>query len=349
MSYDVAAIRQKLRKQMSGKFSDPDEFRPPKAEDGKELNYRFFVLPPIAAGDELKSGKADRSMEMFYVQHANHWIQDKPYPCPRVWSETDCPICTQGFDFLKQDAIKKDEVRRKQVISEWMPNSYYMVNIFFTSWKGNPEDLRGRVKFYNAPKTCFDIWTEALMREEPGDPEDPKAFGVFFDENAGFQFQLTVTKQGRNNSYRTSKFLANAGKPQPMAKTEDGIAKLLKFRHNLFTKIEEPNMEKLNKLYSVIMHGDDDNDSGGGFDEDETKTTTEDKIVDDSPVDEDVVDDGPVDDGPTEDGPVDDGSAKADKPVAEASSSPADEPESDSGDEDDEELDALLDQLGDDD
>ena len=73
--YDVNAIRQKLKQSMSGKFTDPDEFKPDKAKSTTEaIKYRFFVLPPLFKGDVLKSGTVARSMDQFFISHANHWI-----------------------------------------------------------------------------------------------------------------------------------------------------------------------------------------------------------------------------------------------------------------------------------
>lgn len=279
--YDVNAIRQKLKQSMSGKFTDPDEFKPDKAKSTTEaIKYRFFVLPPLFKGDVLKSGTVERSMDQFFISHANHWINDKPYPCPRVWDGSECKVCQFGFDLLKEEENQKDEDKRRKVIKQWMPTTYHMVNIFFTNWKGNPEDLRGKVKSYNASKTLFDQWTAALMRDDAGDPEDPQAFGVFFDENAGFVYELQNLKQGRQNSYKTSKFLPNGGVGIPMIKNKDGSAntemleKLLKNRHNLWDKIEVPDETKINKVFNAMTHGDDDDDDDGGFDEDETTTET---------------------------------------------------------------------------
>jgi hypothetical protein len=276
MAYDVEAIRKKLKQTMSGKFSDPDEFRPEKAKSATEpIKYRFFFLPPIAEGDRLKTGVVKRGMDIqFFVQHGNHWVNDKPYPCPRVWDGTHCPICSFGFDLLKDDKIKNDEDKRRAVLKQWMPTQYYMVNVYFANIKENPEDLRGRVMFYNAPKTVIDKCTACTMRDDAGDPEAPEAFGVFFDENNGFLFELQVLKQGRQNSYKTSRFFPNA---KPMVRNADGsanakgIAALLQLRHNLFDKVEVPDLNKIQKIYEVMSAGDDSSDDKkGGFDVDET-------------------------------------------------------------------------------
>lgn len=375
--YDVNAIRQKLKQSMSGKFTDPDEFKPDKAKSTTEpIKYRFFVLPPLLKGDKLKSGVIDRSMEQFFISHANHWINDKPYPCPRVWDGSECKVCQFGFDLLKEEINQKDEDKRRQVIRQWMPTTYNMVNIFFTNWKGNPEDLRGKVKFYNASKTLFDQWTAALMRDDAGDPEDPQAFGVFFDENAGFVYELQVLKQGRQNSYKTSHFLANSGNPMPMIRNKDGspneelLAKLLRLRHNLWDKIEVPDEQKILKIFNVMTHGDDDDDSGG-FDEDETQPKEEKKAEkpksdkkeskpkpksDDD--DEDVVthlaDDDEDAKAPAADESDDslaDEAPLADEPAKEpAEEKKAEKPKDGGGDDvDSDEIDDLLSQLDDDD
>jgi hypothetical protein len=197
-------------------------------------------------------------------------VNDRPHPCPRIYSEgaDECPICSFGFDLLREE---QNQEKRRLILNQWMPQSYYMVNIYFPNVKTNPEDLRGKAKFYNASKTLFDQWTSCLLRDDAGDPEDPQAFGVFFDESSAFCYQLEVLKSGRNNSYKTSKFLPNGGEPIAIA-SKDGapntkaIQKILDNRIDLYSKIEEPDLDKIRKLANVMVNGDDDD----GFDEDET-------------------------------------------------------------------------------
>lgn len=278
MPYDVDAIRKKIKQAQSGKFSDPDEFRPEKAKDAQiPVAYRFFILPPFMAGEKIKGGPAKTGMDnQFYITHGNHWVSDKPYPCPRVWSGDKCPICDFGFQLLKDEKISKDDEKRRNVVKQWMPNQQYMMNIFFPVDKKNPEDLHNKVMFYNAPKTVLDICTAALMRDDPGDPESPEAFGAFFDESNAFLFELQVLKQGKQNSYKTSKFLTT---PRAMIRNADGsanekaLAKLLESRHDLFSKVQAPDMGNIQRVFDLMVNGDDsadDKKKGGGFDEDET-------------------------------------------------------------------------------
>lgn len=370
MAYDVEAIRKKLKQSQAGKYTDPDEFKPDKAKDGTTpIRYRFFILPPIQLGTKLKSGEVKQEMDQFFIQHANHWVNDRPHPCPRVWEGIDCPVCQFGFDLLREE---KDEDKRRSIIRQWMPTTYNAINIYFTHWKHNPEELRGKVKWYNGPKTTFDHWTATLMKEDAGDPEEPEAYGIFFDETAAFLYQLEVLKQGKSNSYRTSHFLANGGAGTPMVKNEDGsandkgLATLLRLRHNLFDKIDVPDPEKIKKLFKVMTEGDDDDDTGGGFDKDESKSATSSsskpdtsnskpKPKDDD--DDDVVSNtmGPVDDddadvapdpAPKEDKKEDDKpSLDAEAPLDEAEAVP--DPDGDS--EESSEITSLLSQLEDDD
>ncbi len=391
MPYDVEAIRKRLKQSMGGKFNDPDQFRPDNAKSATEpLKYRFFILPPLMKGDKLKSGIVEQTMDQFFIAHADHWIHNKPTPCPRVWDNSDCPICSEGFDLLKDET---DEDTRRAIVKQWMPTTYYMVNIYFTKWEGNPEDLRGRVKFYNAPKTCFDIWTAALLRDDKGDEDEPQAHGVFFDENAAFLFQLESLKQGKNNSYKTSKFITTDGIPIPMIgkkgqPNESNIAKLLTLRHNLWDKIEVPTEEKIQRAFRIMSDGDDDDDDDGGFDDDETvgddddkeakkdkgkskdkaKKGKEDKTKKDKPKEDKPKKDKPKDDEVVDDDDdaiVDDDDLPDQKPVTDdedfdspkddaKSDGDADEDDDDDADEDDDdvgssEIDALLNQLEDDD
>lgn len=285
MAYDVNAIRQSLKKTISGKFSDPDEFRPEKAKNSIDpIRYRFFILPPLKTGDQLKTGAVKQSMDNFFVRHGQHWVNERPHPCPRVYDGSECAICSYGFQLLQECKDKKyGDDRKNAILRQWMPSTYYMVNIFFTNWKGNPEDLRNKVKWYNAPKTCVDKWTSTLMRDDKGDEEDPDAFGIFFDENAAFCFELAVLKEGKSNSYKTSSFIKNNGVPVPMVKNADetpnpkAIDLLLKSRSNLWEKVEVPEPAKIQRLASQMISGDDDDApslSSGGFDADETKEPT---------------------------------------------------------------------------
>ena len=278
MPYDVEAIRKKIKASMSGSRRDPDEFRPDKGKPNETLNYRFYILPPINLGEMIGGGKtkAKKAMEQFFIHHGNHWVADKPHACPRCYDNQKCPICDFGFGLLKDPKVKEDQAKKDSIRQTWMPTESHMMNIYFANDKVNPEDLRGRVMFYNAPRTVIDFCTTCLMREDAGDPENPQAWGVFFDESAAFPFQLEVTKSGRNNSYKTSKFLANA---RPLVKKADGtadtaaITKILEARHDLFAKIEVPDPAKIDRLYAVMLNGDDSGDDKkpGGFDSDETK------------------------------------------------------------------------------
>ncbi len=279
MAYDVNAIRKSLQKAVSGKFSDPDEFRPEKAKSNVEpLKYRFFILPPLQTGDTLKSGHVKKSMDDVFLRHGQHWINDRPQPCPRVYDGSECAICSTGFQLLQECKDKKlGDERKQSILRQWMPTTYYMVNIFFTNWKGNPEELRNKIKFYNAPKTCVDKWIATLMRDDKGDEEDPDAFGVFFDESSAFCFELAVLKEGKSNSYKTSGFVKNNGIPVPMIRNADdtpntkAIEALLKSRINLWDKVEVPDQEKIRRLASQLISGDDDDGQAkGGFDDDES-------------------------------------------------------------------------------
>jgi hypothetical protein len=280
MPYDINQIRNNIQKAVSGKRNDPDEFKPAKVDQNNTegIKYRFYILPPFSVGETLKGGSiAKATMDNFFIQHGQHWINSKPYSCPRVWDGTKCDLCNFGFELLKKaKANSASDEQKKAISSQWMPSTYYMMNIFFTNFKGNPEELRGKVRYFNATKGVIDLLTAAAMRDE-SDPEDPSAYGVFFDPDNAFAFDLSVKPDGKYNSYKSSTFYVNNGIPVPMIKLADGtadeksIAKLLANRVNLFDKIELPDPDKITRLANSILAGDDED--SGGFDQDEATFT----------------------------------------------------------------------------
>ena len=272
--YDIEAIRKKLKETQGGRRIDPDEFKPEKANSTTEaIKYRFFILPPFNAGDMIKGGKATRDMGVqCFIQHGQHWVHNKPYPCPRVYNGEECKLCTIGFDLykeLKEERIGDDErkARKQNIGKKWMPTTFALANIYFTNYKANPDNLKNTVRFYNFPQSCVNLWEATLAKDGPGDdPEEPQPFGVFYDETAAYLFELSVLKQGKSNSYATSKFLWPA---KPLSAEPKGIDLILNLRHNLFSKIEEPKPDVIAKLADQLLSGDDPPATGRGFDHDE--------------------------------------------------------------------------------
>ena len=154
-----------------------------------------------------------------------------------------------------------DRAAKSAIGKEWMPADYKAVNIYFPVGQNNPSDLEGRVMFYKAPRTCFDIWVEALERTGPGDSLDPQAYSAFFDENAAFMFQLSCKVKGQNNTYESSGFLANGGTPTAMSDAA-GIQQILSARFDLSTKIDTPDIESLNKIAQNLINGVEDDGFG---------------------------------------------------------------------------------------
>jgi hypothetical protein len=263
MAYDLAAARNKLKGTVSGRRSDPDEFRPDKVGSGQTMTWRFFILPPLLVGDQLAKGKVDHAMDTFCIPEGTHWINKQPFGCPRIWDGSHCPFCQFGFDLYKQTP-KSDKVARAAIGSDWMPSTYFLTNIYFPRIKKNPENLQGQVRYYRAPQTCLNIWQQAMERDGPGngDDDDKEAFGIFYDENAAFLFNLEAILNGQQNGYKSSKFLGNRGVPTPIAIKDGaadpaGIQDILNRRINLWEKVIVPDPEKLQKMFDSIQDGDD--------------------------------------------------------------------------------------------
>lgn len=272
--YDVDAVRKKMQEKQGSRFKDPQEFRPPAAKDGETLRYRFFILPPMQQGDKCFDGQASRSMDLFYLQNGSHWVNNKSHACPRVHDEEDCPFCQFGFDRMTET---DDKDRRREIAKQWLPRTMYAVNIFFPKDGVNPDDVAGKVLWMNAPKQVFDLWEACVMSDSPGDPSDPQAFGVFYDENAAYLFQLSISKKNKWNDYTKSKFLANVKQPLVVDKAgkpvEQIIQKILANRHDLYTKFHARDKDELAKLAKSLTSGEPQEGEAqdGGFDEDETK------------------------------------------------------------------------------
>jgi len=285
MPYDADAMRAKLKKQLGGRAPDPNEFRVPKVTNPSDLfKYRFYILPPISKGDKVVGGTANQDMDLFYLSDGAHWVNNKPHPCPRVISndQEECPMCKAGFELLAEVKAgpNNSEENRKAVTNQWLPQTNRIVNIYFPAVKSNSEELRGRVMWFKANKTLFDMWKEAMMRDDPGpDEDDPQAFGMFFDEQNAFLFNLVVNKDGVYNGYKQSRFITKDNQGQlacgPIAVKADGspdkkaIQAILDMRHDLYSKIEEPNQEQMRKL-AIQLGGLAEGDEG--FDQDETST-----------------------------------------------------------------------------
>lgn len=307
----------KMRERMKGgkKFKrDPNEWRPEKASPGESLVYKFRVLPPLEKGDTCASGTASRTMDYWCNSVGTHWIDNRPHECPRVHDEEECPVCKLGFDLMKEE---DDPKVRSAIAKKYLPQEKYVVNIYFDERdKTIPEELRGTVKWWAAPKSVLDIWEAAMMREDDGgDPDRPQAFGPFwltgveeFDNNqGGYTFMLEVERQGEWNSYKTSRFLANT--LRPLAQDAEGnpdsekIQDILDRRHDLYSKFRAREMDKLNEITARLKGEEPPSgfDSDDDDDDDDDVTTTKaalakSKVAESADVVVDDDDDNEIDD-----------------------------------------------------
>lgn len=261
-------IREKVRKKKGERQRDPDEWRPPRLEADKEMKAKGFIMPPLEKGDASSKGVAKYGMDgVYFIQVGDHWINNKKHPCPRVYDNDECPVCTLGFDLIRDTQDKK---ARSELAKQYLPQTRFAVNIYFPKYATNPEEIRGKVVYYSMPSTMFDKLDQCLNSDGPGeDNDDPQPWGFFYDENDAYPFLIHITKQGIYNDYSQCKFLVNA--QGPIAKTESKIEDVLAMRHDLvdrFPARNADNLKTLEKIVEGIMNGVDDNDSDG-FDADE--------------------------------------------------------------------------------
>lgn len=282
-SYNIDELRKRMKDKISSKAADPYEFIPPKAKEGEIIKYKFFLLPDLNKGDRVQGGLASQDMGgLFFLKDGVHWINKRPYACPRILQDEECELCSIGFELMKEVEDKK----AKGVIArQWLSNTNYKVNIFFPDADPNPAAVRGKVLWFNGPKTCFDQWYGAFMRNDGGTEDDPEAHGVIYNPYEAYAYSLVIKKFGEYNDYKSSKFLANLG-PQPIAmlsdKTpdEEAIQKILNMRHDLFTKIDAPNPAKIHEIAQSMLHGGD----GSTKKSDDIPPTTPDDVAGEAPV-----------------------------------------------------------------
>jgi hypothetical protein len=251
----LALTRKKMQERSQGR-KDPDEFRCPLAKGEETLEFYFKVLPALIAGDTCKSGvdEAGAPDGLWYYENGAHFLDRVRYECPRCHDNEPCAMCQFGFD-LMQDS--NDKAFRQRVAKTYLARSYYAVNIYFLNNKKNPEKLRGQVFWYNAPKTVWDVWDACIQSDDPGDPEEPRACGMFFHPWEGtYTFKLIAKKKGDYNTYEGSAFLpATLG---PLAKLQneepddEAIDRILSQRHILPAKFNARDPDKLEELLAKL-------------------------------------------------------------------------------------------------
>lgn len=243
---------------------DPDQWMPPKAKENEKLEFYLRVLPPLQAGDTCKTGVNEKDQDLWFYENASHFMGNEKYECPRVHDGEECPVCTLGFELMKDN---DDEDYKKNVRSKYLPRTYYACNVYFQNRNENPEAIRGKVMWFNMPKTTWDIMNSCIENDNPGTDEDPKACGIFYHPTeGGYTFKVVVQKKGEYNTYESSYFLAKSY--GTLAKLQDGspdlakIQKILDQRFVLPNKFRARDMEKLQAIIDKIMKKESKEDSG---------------------------------------------------------------------------------------
>lgn len=271
---DRQAILDRMRKKQSEQQQggrDSTEFRPPKVEKEQEVKFKAVILPPLDEGDPCEGGAASQSMEdLWYFPNGQHYINKKRYECPRVHIEKQaCPMCDFGFDLMSETT---DKDLKSSIAREWLSRENHAVNIYFLNVDSNPQEVRGKVFWWNLPQAIFSKCCTALSAKSAGDdPDEPKAFGVFFDPYAAYMLLIKITHKNDNNNYESSVLVG--GKTIQIDKTEEGVVAILAKRHDLFTKFPARDLNVIQKLLDEKLAknpstggesegGEKDNDTG---------------------------------------------------------------------------------------
>lgn len=261
-------MRNNKAKKGSG-FRDPNEWRP-KYDAEKDLNFRIYILPPLMKGDacldkDNNVSECKEDWDLYYFQRGGHFINNRIVECPRVRGLGDCPLCSIGFDLMKES---DDKEVRKQIAKEWLSQESRVCNIYFADHKDNPEELRGKVKYWRLPLAIFRQCEDALDRDDDGgDEDDPLAYGLFFDPEDSFPIKIVLREKAKYNNYDDSKLL---GKSRAIADSEEEIEEILSKRINVPERFPDPDVSELQKIADAKMSGDTSGSSDAGFDDDDS-------------------------------------------------------------------------------
>ena len=263
---DKSALLQKMRQQQQKKQGrrDPTEWRPAKVREAEEAKYRLYILPPIFEGDvcigpDGKQTVAKEDWDVWFYQHGHHYINGKRYECPRVTSGDDCPMCTMGFDLMRD---LDDKEAKRAIAKEWLSSERYAVNVYFPDHQDNPEDLRGEVRWWDIPRSIYKQCIDCIKRDDDGgDEDDPLPFGLFFDAEDAYCMLVKVKEKGDWNNYDDSKFII---KRKAIADDSDDVEKILAQRIDVSKRFDEPDVEALNKLVEKKLE-----EANSGFNHDD--------------------------------------------------------------------------------
>jgi hypothetical protein len=259
-------VQQRLKDERSS-GRDPHMFRPPNVKQGETKKFRFVVLPGVIKGDKCIDGTVSRTLGgmkvpedpderlmtiPFCEKGGQHWIQGRPYECPRLFDNDECPWCELGFELRNQTDLEEE---RRRISRLYLPRPVFASNIYFPASKINPSDLHGKVLWYAMPKTIYDKMEECVMRsEEEGtkDPDEPLPYGFFYDPEDCLMFQLEVGHKGGYNNYDNSKFLV---KRLRLAETNDEIQSILDRRHDINAKFKPRDAKALGEMLAKLGKG----------------------------------------------------------------------------------------------
>ena len=232
---ELERVRAMMKKKRGGS-RDPNEWRPDKAEEGKTLKWKFFVLPPIEAMNGL-----------WFYRHGAHFIENTRIECPRLHDEMQCPLCNYAFEVMRDI---KDKDKRKEIRKALLPMGRYAINIYFPAFESTPVELRGKVYWFSLPETVYNICDEVIMRDGPGDdPQDPEPYGMFYDPAAAHLMILQARKQGDYNTYESSSFVKDK---RPITQKEGMVEKILEMRHDVPSKFDARDMDVLQRIVNNL-------------------------------------------------------------------------------------------------
>lgn len=262
--------RNALKNKEGGSNRDPHEWRSPK-NVSKKMSFKFVILPPLEKGEKAFGGrKNDTEMDgLPFYKGGTHWVNKRPYECPRIHDGEKCDYCQTAFDLFEETTDKK---QRTLIAKKYLPSETYAVNIYFPPYPNTDPDIADRVFFAKFGQRNFiNNLSECIRLDEDdalGDtPEENRAWGLFYLAERMYVYAFNIKEKGGYNNYDDSKFLVSTlgslkeilGRIDPKLGTDEKVEEILSQRHDLGSKYDDRDPEAIKRL---LDHDTEEEDSG---------------------------------------------------------------------------------------
>ena len=240
-----------------------------KAEGKKDFAVNSDVYPHWnipeneTATIRILPDKNEDNENYFYVDKLEHKLsvngKDRKIPCMKMYGEK-CPICELSSKYYKAEG--KDSVQGKYYYFKRTSLMKALILKDPIEYASGEESAKGKVKTIQFTYQLMKLINAAIANEE----EEMALEELPWDMEAGYNFIIQKTKQGKYDNYSTSSF---SNKITPIEDkyldvVEEGLV-------DLSTLLpENPGIEKVQALLEAHLSGSDEEEEEEGEEDDDT-------------------------------------------------------------------------------